>query len=264
VISHNTVAGLSSLDDCQKANDELFRGVQENKSRFAGFAMLPMHDPPAAVAELTRCIKELNFVGALVSNHVDGHYYDDESYWSIFERAQELDVPIYLHPTFPPKDMMSHYKGNFPDQVAFFLSSFGWGWHSDTGLHILRLFASGLFDRYPRLKIIIGHMGEMLPFMLDRIYAFTSKMVRRERNMKKVWDENIWVTTSGMFSLPPLACLLRAVKMDRILYSVDYPFASNEEGSQFIEEIKKSGLVTEDELAMIAYRNAETLLKIHV
>jgi len=267
VISHNSVAGPApSPDVCRKANDELYHGVVENKStnRFMGFAMLPMQEPSAAVEELTRCVNELHFVGALISNHTNGKYYDDESYWPIFERAQELDVPIYLHPTFPTIDMMTPYQGNYPKDVSLFLAAYGWGWHSDTGLHFLRLFSSGLFDRYPRLKMVIGHMGEMLPYMLDRVELFTNRLVPRERSLKKVWEENLWITTSGMFTLGPFSCLLRTVKMDRILYSVDYPFNSNGEGSKFIEEISKSGLITEDELAMFAYRNAEKLLKIKV
>ena len=261
VISH-VPSAASSLEICQMANSELCEAVEKNDTRFAGFAMLPMSDPAAASEELTRCVKEYHFVGALVGEHVNGRRYDDKFFWPVFEKAQELDVPIYLHPAAPTPERLAHFEGNYSKEVATLLSVYAWGWHSDTGLHILRLFASGLFDQYPRLKIIIGHMGEMLPFMLDRIAKRIDSKVQTNRTLRTVWNENIWVTTSGMFSVTPFACLLRAVKIDRILYSVDYPMSTNEEGKEFIEDVRKSGLVTDDELEMIAYRNAAKLLKL--
>ena len=109
-----------------------------------------------------------------------GRYYDDSFFWSVFERAQELDVPIYLHPTATHADLAALYQGNYSNEVAALLSMYGWGWHSETGLHILRLFASGLFDRFPNLKIVVGHMGEMLPYMLDRIENYFVKSVSRK------------------------------------------------------------------------------------
>lgn len=222
--------------------------------------MLPMHEPPAAADELQRCIKTHGFVGALINNHVNGKFYDDPTYWPVFERAVELDVPIYLHPTFPADEMAKHYKGNYSDQTALLLGTAGWSWHTETGLHILRLFASGLFDKHPKLKIIIGHMGEMLPFALDRILPLSRAFGKRERDLLTVWNENIWVTTSAYFTLAPLACLLRMCKIERIMYSVDYPFSSNEQGVPFVEAMQESDLVSDEQLQMICYKNAETLL----
>jgi len=218
--------------------------------------------PLAAAAELARCVQDLGFVGALLDNHLDGEFYDAAKFWPVFEKAQELDVPLYIHPTFASEKMLEHYKGNYDDAVAQQLSAFGWGWHSDTGLHILRLFASGLFDRFPKLKIVIGHMGELLPFQLDRCINITNRWTNRERGLKQVWDENIWVTTSGMFSLPPLACLLQTTSVDRVLYSVDYPFSATEKGREFFGEVVKSGLLKGGELEMFASGNAEKLLKL--
>lgn len=120
------------------------------------------------------------------------------------------------------------------------------------------------FDRFPRLKFIIGHNGEMLPFMLERTGAFLAQMVPMKRNLLEVWDSNIWVTTSGMFTIAPFLCLAKTTRKSRILYSVGYPLSTNEEGAQFIDLLSKSGLVTDEELEMIAYRNAETLLKVKV
>lgn len=158
---------------------------------------------PPAVKELERCVKVLHFLGALVDNHVNGEFYDNERFWTIFEKAEELDVPVYIHPSFPADDISDHYKGNYHDKIDLALSAFGWGWHSETALSILKLFASGFFDRYQKIKIVIGHMGEMIPLQLERIITVTEKWGMK-RGLREVWTENIWTTTSGMFALPPV------------------------------------------------------------
>jgi predicted TIM-barrel fold metal-dependent hydrolase len=247
---------------CSAANDDLASAISKNPTRLAGFATLPMREPVAAANELERCVKKFGFVGALVDNHLNGQFYDDERFWPVFEKAQELDVVIYIHPSFASDSMMEYYKGNYDDSVAIALSAFGWAWHTETGLHILRLFASGLFDRFPKLKIVIGHMGEMLPFQLERIFPMSERWGKRERGLREVWRNNIWITTSGMFSLTPLACLLQTASIDHVLYSVDYPFSANEKGLKFFEEIEKSGLIAGKDLEMFAYRNAENLLRV--
>ncbi|PVH87012.1 putative metal-dependent hydrolase [Cadophora sp. DSE1049] len=260
VLSHGPID--ASAEVCVGANDELAVAISKNPTRLAGFALLPVIDPKAAAAELDRCVTKLGFLGALVDNHIDGQFYDDERFWPIFEKAEELDVPIYIHPTFASDEMLEHYKGNYDDKIALALSAFGWGWHSETGLHILRLFSSGLFDRYPKLKIVIGHMGEMLPFQLDRCVSVSERFGVTKRGLREVWQNNIWITTSGMFSLPPLACLLQTTSIDHVLYSVDYPFSPNEKGREFIDVIKESGLMSEEDFDKFAYRNAEKLLKV--
>jgi predicted TIM-barrel fold metal-dependent hydrolase len=258
VISHGP--GEASPSVCTAANDDLAAAISKNPTRLAGFAMITMSQPAAAAQELTRCVQELGFVGALVENHVDGQFYDDERFWPVFETAQELDVPVYIHPCFPAENMVDYYKGNYDDSVAVALSAYGWSWHSETGLHILRLFASGLFDRFPRLKIVIGHMGELLPFQIERIIPGSQRWVKRERGLREVWRNNIWVTTSGMFTLPPLACLLQTTSIDHVLYSIDYPFSATEMGLKFVEEIEKSGLIVGEDLEKFAFKNAEKLL----
>ncbi|KAF2431515.1 hypothetical protein EJ08DRAFT_648780 [Tothia fuscella] len=260
VISHAPGLGSAPPAECITANDQLSKAVSENKTRFAGFAVLPMAHPDEAATELRRCIKELGFVGALVDNHINGQHYDDKKFWPIFEAAQELDIPIYLHPTWPADPLAQHHQGNFPTSAGISMGSSGWGWHSDVGLHTLKLFASGLFDTYPRLKIIVGHFGEMLPFMIERIMILSKRWGDRKRLFKEVYDENIWITTSGVWGVAPMACILRNTKIEHVLYSVDYPFAKNEDGVVFMEELRGSGLVTEEQFEMIGYKNAEKLL----
>lgn len=257
-ISHGP--GTLSPSQCRAANEQLATAVSKNKSRLAGFAVLPMEDPVIAAQELTRCVREHQFVGALIDNHVGGKYYDGEEYYPVFQAAQDLDVPIYLHPTWPSEDMAPRYSGNFTSGTAASLGASGFGWHSETALHVLRLFASGLFDRFPKVQIIVGHFGEMLPFMLQRVCDLSLRWGKFKRPFKQVWDENIWITTSGVWSIDPMACILRNTKIERILYSVDYPFAKNEKGLSWFEELERSGLVGKEDLERIAFKNAEKLL----
>ncbi|OJD37588.1 amidohydrolase 2 [Diplodia corticola] len=264
VLSHAPVDPSPPV--CRGANDRLAATVRRNPSRYAAFALLPMGDPQAAAEELNRCVSDLGFVGALVNNHHKGSYYDDPRYWPVFSTAQGLDVPVYIHPTFPSQDKIYQYRGHYSDSVAQMLGAWGWGWHSDVGLHLLRLYAAGLFDLFPRLKVVIGHMGEMLPFQLDRIIDITEDMNtpewNRPRGLREVWENNIWITTSGMFSLAPMTCLLKVTTPDKIMLSVDYPFSSNEKGKQFINDLWNSGIVSGRDVEGIAYRNAEALLKL--
>ncbi|KIX92994.1 uncharacterized protein Z520_11267 [Fonsecaea multimorphosa CBS 102226] len=265
VLSHLPVSPKLDYHQSRAVNNKIAEAVKAHPSRFAGFATLPVGDPTRCPEELTRAVKELGFLGALIEGHTDDNaYYDGYDYLPMWQTAQDLDVPIYLHPTWPTDvSLVSQFQGNFPPLHSNFLSSFIFGWHSDTAIHILRLFASGLFDRLPRLKLIIGHMGETLPFMLERIATITS-LWGLERNFTSVWQENIWITTSGSWSLNPMACILRNTALDHVLFSVDYPFSSNMGAQRFFRELAESGLVDDAQLDAIAYKNAERLLGITV
>ena len=186
-----------------------------------GFATLPLQEPTAAAEELERVVKEQKFVGALINSHLeDGTMYDDTRFWTVFERALALDVPVYIHPNYPGTQLASYYEGNFSEFSKIMMGTSAWGWHADCGLHILRLFASGLFDRFPTLKIVVGHMGEMIPYMLDRTIHTTRHWGTFDRNLRTVWNENIWVTTSGLFTLPPFECLIKTSPLDKIMYAI--------------------------------------------
>ncbi|KAK4555793.1 hypothetical protein LTR86_007013 [Recurvomyces mirabilis] len=258
VISHGP--GTMTVDQCHAANDQLAAAVKKHPERFAGFAVLPMSAPEACGPELERTVKEHGFVGALIDCHVDGKYYEGSEYDDFWKTAERLDVPIYIHPSWPSEDMAPRYQGEFTAGAAKSLGASGWGWHNEVALHTLRLYASGLFDQCPKLKIILGHFGEMIPFMLDRITKLSVRWGDQKRKWKQVWDENIWITTSGVWSLDPLRCILGNTKIERILYSVDFPFERNENGLVWMEELERSGLVTREQLEMIAYKNSEKLL----
>lgn len=262
VLSH--VPTIQTPEVCRTINDELYVAVEQHPKRFASFAMLPMESPKEAASELKRAVQELNFVGTMVPNHVNGRWLDDEYFWPIFEEAENLGVPVYVHPAFTTQDRVDlDYKGNYSHPTAIALANWTWGWHEATGLVILRLFASGLFDRYPRIKIVIGHNGEMLPYMIDRIFHFgktTSPLGENHRSLREVWDNNIWITTAGMFSLAPLACLLRVTKIERVMFSIDYPFEENADGTEFLHELERSGLVDAEDFRKLTHKNAESLL----
>ncbi|MGH2884358.1 MAG: amidohydrolase family protein [Solirubrobacteraceae bacterium] len=238
VVSHGA-PGTEQLDPQEAvtlataANEYLAQAIAAHPDRLAAFATLPTGAPEAAADELERAVTDLGFKGALINGHVRGEFLDAAKFWPIFERAQDLGVPIYLHPTEPPPAVRDAYYGGLPPRVGQALSMAGWGWHVDTGLHVLRLIAGGVLDEYPGLQIIVGHMGEALPFFLAR----SSRVLRQRAGMSRPLEEytaaNLHFTTSGMFTYPPLTCLLEVVGVDRVMFSVDYPYSSNEEGRDF-------------------------------
>ncbi|KAL9115313.1 MAG: hypothetical protein Q9227_000634 [Pyrenula ochraceoflavens] len=271
ILSHGPVAYVPpSL--ATTANNNLHSIVQKSSqqkhttaqhTRYAALALLPVSDPPAAAQELKRTVHHLGFPGALINNHDNGTFYDSPKYYPLFAAATELNVPLYLHPMYPTVSLSNLlYDGNYAPSVSVALGSKSFGWHANTGLHILRLFAAGVFDAYPTLKIVIGHMGEMLPFQLGRILDSEALLGTHERGLRQVWQENIWVTTSGMFTLAPIKAVLDVCPIEKVMFSVDYPFSTNEQGKGFMEELAGSGLVSDDELEMIGRGNAERLFGI--
>ncbi|KAI1170908.1 hypothetical protein F4777DRAFT_88217 [Nemania sp. FL0916] len=266
VISHGP--GDLSSAQCRECNDQLANAVRSQPGRFAGFAELPMREPQEAARELRRMCsgeKGIKFVGALVDSHTeDGLYYDGPEFDVLWEEAIRLDVPIYIHPTWPSEQLSTAYHStHLSTKINSAILAFGFGWHSDVAMHILRLYAADVFDRFPKLKIIIGHMGEMIPYMIQRIERVSSRW-GKERSFREVWDTNFWITTSGNWALDPLACILRNTKHDRIMYSVDYPFAKSLNGLKWLEELEESGMVTEEELEGIRWKNAAELLRLNV
>ncbi|KAH8800289.1 putative 2-amino-3-carboxymuconate-6-semialdehyde decarboxylase [Xylogone sp. PMI_703] len=262
VISQSPVNG--NLSQCQQTNNDLHSLVLQHPDRFAAWCVLPVSDPAAAVKELTRCVKELGFVGALIINHDNGHFYDNETYWPMFAQAVKLDVPIYLHPTPPtPAMIKDDFAGNYDILSEQILETNGWGWHELTGLHFLKLYRSGFFDQFPSLKLILGHMGEMVPFQVDRIiYVGENSWSKKKRDLRTVWNENIWITTSGFFTLPSFKCVLESKSSDKIMYSVDWPWANNTDGAEFLREVQRSGILTRREFEGVAYKNAMKLLNL--
>jgi predicted TIM-barrel fold metal-dependent hydrolase len=240
-----------------EADEMVAEAVAAHPDRFAGFATLPTPDPAAAAKELDRAVNSLGFVGAMVNGHVGGRYLDDQSFWPIFEVAEALDVPVYLHPVWPPQAAVDALYSGFSARVSAAFAAGAWGWHIDTGSHVLRLILGGVFDRFPRLQLIIGHMGEALPSMLWRASRILDPISGLDRPLRDYFTTNISVTTSGIFDYAPFAAAMHALGLDRILFSVDYPYSDNNAGRAFLDTLPLSP----PDLEKIAHTNAERLLK---
>ncbi|WP_040627068.1 amidohydrolase family protein [Mucilaginibacter paludis] len=243
-------------------NDLIANRIAGFEKRFTAFAHLPMTAPFAAADELERAVKEHHFCGAMIRGLTGDQFLDHPQFAPIFERAQKLDVPIYLHPGLPPKGVADIYYSGLPNYsgMAEALACYGWGWHSETALHVLRLLFSGIFDQYPKLKLVIGHMGEMLPMMMARSEkAFKpGNGGANVRTLTDTFRSQVYLTTSGFFTQPPLKIALDTFGIDHVMFSVDYPFSTNEMGIEFLNEID----LPDEEVARIAHGNADKLLNL--
>ena len=239
-------------------NDLLATRVAEHPDRFMAFAHLPMTNPNAAANELERTVKQYNFKGALISGTTGGRFLDDKAFAPLLCRAEQLGVPLYLHPGFPPAAVFDAYYQHLPKNAGTALAMSGWGWHAETGLHVLRMILAGTLDKYPMLNLIIGHMGEMLPMMLARCDEKfgTGKAGINGRSVSETIRQQVYATTSGVFTVPPLVIAMETFGIDRIMFSVDYPLSSNEQGLAFLDSLP----LTADQKDQIAYRNAAKLL----
>ena len=276
------VCGVEVLESAEAVaiahdtNEQLAAAVRAYPKRFAGFATLALQDPEKAAAEFEYCINKLRFSGALINGTTKGAFLDHPRLTPVLEVAQSLDVPIYIHPAPIAKSIRDTYYGDLPNYRGDVLSAGGWGWHSEVAVECLRLIIAGVFDRFPKLKIIIGHMGENIPFALARIdgifsrrhlnWSFTRTFnggsACLERRVAEYFRENFYVTTSGFFTLPPLQLALQVVGSDHLLFSVDYPFVSNEPGRELLNALSTRIFMNDEDVAKLVHVNAERLLKV--
>src|SRR5215216_3943505 len=249
-----------AVEFARETNDHLAEAVRRHPSRLAGFAAVPTAAPEAAADELERTIREYGFRGALINGHARGRYLDDGFFWPILERAEALGVPIYLHPTPPPRAVIeASYAGNYAPGVTGLLATAGWGWHIETATHVLRLVLGGAFDRYPGLQLVIGHLGEGLVFMLPRLeMALPEEATRLDRPVGDYLRENVHYTFGRFNWTPAFLDLLLQVGADRIIFSTDHPYASMAQARAFLDGLP----VSPADKGKIAHSNAERLLRL--
>ncbi|HYL89498.1 MAG TPA: amidohydrolase family protein, partial [Burkholderiales bacterium] len=260
ILSHSAPAtqridAETAVPVAAKANDRLHGLVRASGGRLEAFAALPTANPKAAADELERAVTKLGFKGAMVHGLTNGRWFDEKQFWPIFERARALDVPLYIHPAVPhPAVVEAYYRDYLKDFPALLTAA--WGFTVETATQGIRLVLSGVFDKYPGVRIILGHLGESLPFSLWRIDMALSR--DRKSTFRDTFREHFWITTSGNFSTPSLICCVLEMGVDRILFSVDYPFVPNPPGVRWMDHVP---LGPEDR-AKILSGNARKLLKL--
>lgn len=242
----------------RSVHDEAAAAVKASPDRFKAFATPGLKDPKAAVTEIERCVQKLGFVGVLLDGTTEGKFLDAPEFFPVLEAIAALDVPLYLHPAPPPPEVSAVYYAGLPEEVGHLMSIAGWGWHAENGLHILRLIASGVMDRLPALRVVVGHMGEGVPYALARSSGILSGPAKLKRTVADTLKQQFWITTSGYFTRPPFECARAVVGFDRLLYSVDYPFSANTRGVEFLRSLQ----LNQDEEAALRGGHAAALLQI--
>ncbi|MFC1862696.1 amidohydrolase family protein [Thermodesulfobacteriota bacterium] len=250
------------VDIAKKVNNNISEIINRYPERFAGFAALAAQAPEEASGELERAVNELGLKGAMINGNIQGEFLDDPKYWVIFEMAEKLDVPIYIHPKMPPADMIKPYLA-YPGLAAA-LSGFA----AEASLHAIRLICSGVFDKHPDLKIILGHLGEAIPFWLWRLDSrleeekgdpASAEIYRHlKKNPSQYFKDNFFVTTSGMFWEPVVKFTCSVLGLDKVLFAADYPYESSKKAVDFIDTMS----MNDGDKAQICYKNAEKLLKL--
>jgi predicted TIM-barrel fold metal-dependent hydrolase len=260
VISHGApsaqkLTGQDAAEITKRVNDRLADFCASKSDRFAAFAALPTIDPAAAANELERAVTRRGFKGAMIHGLTNGEFHDDKKFWPIYERAEKLNVPIYFHPAVPhPAVTEAYYKEYIKDFPQ--VTRAAWGFTVETATQAIRMVLSGVFDKHPNLKIVIGHLGETLPYLVWRIDQAMKRPGHKDLSFRDVFCEHFYITTSGNFSNPALLCCVQEMGVDRILFAIDWPFVANEPGTEWIEHMP----LCEDDKIKILSGNAKRLL----
>jgi 2,3-dihydroxybenzoate decarboxylase len=240
----------------ERVNDRLAAFVKTRPDRFAAFGALPTCNPLASANELERIVTKHGFKGAMIHGLTNGQFLDDKKFWPIFERAEKLDVPIYLHPSPPhPAVTEAYYKEYLKDYPMVIRAA--WGFTVETATQAIRLVLSGVFDKHPNLKIILGHLGETLPFLVWRVDQALSRPGQKTISFRDAFCNHFYLTTSGNFSNPALLCCVQEMGVDRIMFAIDWPFVPNPLGTKWVDTIP---LCEEDKIKILS-GNAKRLLR---
>ncbi|TVT60223.1 amidohydrolase [Amycolatopsis rhizosphaerae] len=245
---------------CRSVNDRLSKAVTDHPDRLQGLAALPWQNPAAAVDELDRAVTGLGLRGVLIVGRPGSGFLDDPAYQPVLNRIAALRVPLYVHPFHPIPQVQQAYYAGFNDKVSAELSLGAWGWHHEAGIHVLRLILAGVFERLPGLQVISGHWGEMVPFYLSRLDDVLSPGdTGLSRTITETYRSNVWITPSGMFHRPQFDFIRAVIGLDRLIWSVDYPFLHLDGTRQFLHELD----LAPEEREKITHLNAERLFRLH-
>jgi predicted TIM-barrel fold metal-dependent hydrolase len=238
-------------------NDRLHEAIQRHPDRFTGLATIAVQDPPRAVKEIERAIKKLKLNGIMINSHTNGEYLSEQKYWPILEAIEDLNVPLYIHPRAPIPLMAKAYRTDHLEHAI-------WGYQAETGLHGLRLITGAVFDQFPKLQVVLGHMGEGIPYWLYRL-DFMYGRVKIDFGRRKLkltpseyFKRNFYITTSGMNWEPTLKFCIEAMGADRIMWAIDYPYQDHPDAVEFMDAAR----ISEKDKQAIYHGNAERVFKI--
>ena len=262
------VPGQQGIDFAYRLNKMIADGpMAAYPGRYQAYATLPLQDPEASADELERAVREDGFVGAMTNGFIGKKFLDHPDFEPLLARAEALDVPIYLHPGFPPVEVFDIYyrtvrPGYDQEYQNYIFSGSGYGWHQEVLTQCLRLVMTGVFDKFPKLQMIIGHMGEGLPFYYERIVGDMSESTQASlhKPIAQYLSDNFWYTTSAFFQDELLHLLLRYISVDRVMFGTDYPFANMKQGTDWFRAVD----LPREAKEKIAFRNAEKLFGIKV
>ncbi|MFJ2811549.1 amidohydrolase family protein [Kitasatospora sp. NPDC087271] len=247
-----------AVDLARALNDRAAEAIRQYPGRFRALASLPMPVPEAAAVEAFRAVRDLGFCGVIINGHTGGRFLDSAEFEPVLAAAEELGVPVYLHPTYPPAAVIKAYGAGLDPAVAALLVTAGWGWHAETGMHVLRMVLGGVFDRHPRLQVIVGHMGENLPFSLLRADEVLSRLRPGHESVADTVRSHVHLTISGYTTVAPLQCALTVFGADRLMFSTDYPFGDPVQHATFLQ----TAPLSPEDRDKIAHTNAERLFNI--
>ena len=262
ILSHGAPAAQKlnpdiCVDLTKRVNDRLAEACARYPTRFAGFAALPTPKPEEAARELERCVKDLGFKGAMIHGLTHGEFHDAHKFWPIYEVAEKLDVPIYMHPAVPHPAVMKAYYDDYAQEFPTVIRP-AWGFTVETATQAIRLILSRVFETHKGLKIILGHFGETLPFLLWRINQALARPGQESLSFRETFCRHFWVTTSGHFSTPALVCTMMEMGIDRIMFAIDYPYVVNQDGMDWIDTLQ----ISSEDRAKILGGTAKKLLRL--
>jgi predicted TIM-barrel fold metal-dependent hydrolase len=254
---------------CRAFNDAAAQAIADHPDRFSAFGAVPIGDTDVAVKEVERAVNELGFPAIMIGTRTKLGFMSEEANWPVWEAAENLGIPVYMHPALPPKAVVDAYYADLGPLLGLGMQTALWGWHVDTGMHTIRMILRGVFDRFPKLQVIVGHMGEAIPFMLGRLEERFAGIAEAmppgwvtpfEKPVRQYFRDNVHFSTSGFFDNESLICTISAVGADRIMLAVDYPFSKNIDARNFIDNAP----ISDADREAIAHGNADRLLRLPV